>query len=162
MRIVGGKVKLDKANETFQVNLEVIRHPCYRIVFWHKDESLMKELAERLKEKRWCYPPYLGILGFLADVEFELEDEAEKASEREVELNSALPLSASIPSMELNPLGNYIREERVPLDALPGRQFKYLDVVYIESTAQPLLLTAESIKHFCLKGSGLKVMFFEE
>ena len=95
IRISNGRLRredIKKAAETFQANLEVIRYPRYRVIFWHENERLMEELAGRLQEKRWFYPPYLGILGFLADVRFELEDEALEEEGREVELNSIFPL----------------------------------------------------------------------
>jgi CRISPR-associated protein Cas5h len=163
VRIIRGRVSLDKTEQTFQANLEVIRRPCYCIVFWHKEKSLMRELTQRLKEKRWFYPPYLGILGFLADVEFEAEDEAEEVREREIELHSVLPLSISSSPVELDPSRNYIREERIPLEVFPGRLFKYLDVAYIESTAQPLHITGKEgdIRHFNLKTKNWKVIFLE-
>ncbi len=124
----------------------------------------MQELAERLRERRWFYPPYLGILGFLADAELEFEDEAEEVRKKEVELNSILPLSNVAPSLELDPAGTYIREEHVPLSVLPGRYFRYLDVAYIESTARPLLLTAKEneIRHFLLRNGNLAIIFLEQ
>ena len=124
----------------------------------------MAELAARLKEKRWFYPPYLGIMGFLADVELECEDEMEEVEGSEIELNSILPLDEDSPLLELNPSGNYIREERLPLEVFPGRRFNYLKMAYIESTAQSLSLKVREglIKYALLKKSGLKIMFFEQ
>jgi len=167
VRIVDGEIQLGEKKEaikTFQVNLEVIRYPYYRIIFWHEDEKLMAELAARLREKRWFYPPCLGIMGFLADIEFEGEDEAEEAEGGKIELNSILPLDEDSPLLELNPSGNYIREERLPLEVFPGRQFDYLRVAYIESSAQPLSLKVKEgvMKYALLKKSGFRIMFFEQ
>lgn len=68
VRIEIGNLELMTFPDPFQMQLEVIRRPYYRIIFWHRDEELMKTLRERLQQKRWVYPPYLGIMGFLADV----------------------------------------------------------------------------------------------
>jgi len=165
IRITGGRIAdLDKASERFQANLEVIRYPYYRIVFWHKDQDLMNDLNGRLKGKQWFYPPYLGMLGFLADVEFEADDEAEEKNARNVELHSILPLSDRKGwSLEPSRSGNYIREERIPLDVLSERLFRYLSVAYIESAAQPLQVKSEDqdISYFHLKRKNLNIMWME-
>ncbi|MGQ9729347.1 MAG: hypothetical protein ACUVSC_12675, partial [Candidatus Fervidibacter sp.] len=79
-----------------QANLEVICRPHYRIVFWHRNEKLVQELVERLKSKRWFYPPYLGIMGFLADVEWESEDVVEERETEQAFIYSVLPLTEAM------------------------------------------------------------------
>lgn len=164
IRIIGRKIDLNKATEIFRANLEVVRYPHYRVIFGHEDGKLMAELAARLKEKRWFYPPYLGIMGFLADIEFENEDEAEELEGNKIDLNSILPLDEDSPSLELSPSGNYIKEERPPLEVFPGRKFNYLKMAYIESTAQPLSLKVKEglLKFTLLKKAGRRIIFFEQ
>lgn len=150
LTIRGAKVDkqaLEKFNEGFQANLEIIRNPAYRIVFSHNngDGSLMDDLVSRLKEKRWTFQPYLGIMGFLADVDLETEDEALEQSAERFELHSVLPLSeVTERTVDVSESSAYTREERVPLDVLPGRQFRYLNVAYVESNGKPLIVRGRS------------------
>ncbi len=145
-RLEGGQLRLNPGGAkgerpSFQANLEVVRGPHYRIVFWHRDADRMRELRDRLEQKRWVYQPYLGILGFLADVEWEGEDEAEAASEEEVEIASVLPLPGdrAAGAVELlGPHASLLCEEAVPNEVLRGRTFKHLDQVYVPGDAQPL------------------------
>jgi len=163
--VKGGKIDktaLSKFNEGFQANLEIIRNPCYRIIFWHKELSLMDDLIKRLKDKRWVYPPYLGILGFLANVEFEAEDEVEEQKADRIELHSILPLSkTSAQQVDLSDAESFIREERVPLDVLPGRRFKHLHLAYVQPNASPLVVKANELAYFHLKKLNSNVIFFE-
>lgn len=41
----------------------------YRIYFTHQDKKIMKELANVLENKKYHYPPYLGLSEFIATVE---------------------------------------------------------------------------------------------
>lgn len=163
--IRSGKFDPEKMDESFQANLEVIRHPHYRIVFWHRNEQFMQELAKRLKEKRWFYPPYLGILGFLADVEWESEDIAEECETDQAAIHSVLPLSESMAQrIDLSDSDAYIREERIPYDVLPGRRFRHLDLVYISRNATPLVIRAQKgeFPSFVLQKGKWQGVFFEQ
>lgn len=161
-RMTGGKVKSEKIIENFQSNLEVVRNPYYRVVFWHKEPDLMNDLIKRLRDKRWVYPPYLGILGFLANVEFEAEDEIEEQESNRVELHSVLPLTKSTAQqVDFSLSESFIREERIPLGVLPGRRFKHLYLAYVQPNANPLVVESDELKYFHLKKLNSNVMFFE-
>ncbi len=43
---------------------------CYRIYFSHRDHQIMEELEKRTQEKRYVYPPYLGLSEFICGVEY--------------------------------------------------------------------------------------------
>lgn len=164
--IRAGKFNPEKMEETFQANLEVIRRPYYRIVFWHRDEGLMRELSNRLKDKRWVYPPYLGIMGFLADVEWEAEDVAEELETEQATIHSVLPLTeAMAQGIELlSDSDTYIREERIPYEVLPNRQFRHLDLAYVPRNAAPLIVRAREGKFssFVMRCSRWQGVFFEQ
>jgi len=165
------KGKLDKSSaekfaEGFQANLEIIRNPAYRIVFGYQGEDNfnMEDFIQRLKEKRWTYQPYLGIMGFLADVEFESVDEAVEQRDNELQLDSVLPLSKDMePLVDISESDVYTREERMPIEVLPGRQFLYLNVAYIESNGNPMSIKARSkpISFYNLKYLQQNVIFLE-
>jgi len=165
------KGKLDKSSvekfaEGFQSNLEIIRNPSYRIVFGYHGEGsfAMEDFIQRLKQKRWTFQPYLGIMGFLADIQFESVDEAIEQRENQVELHSVLPLSKEMePLVDISESNVYTREERIPIEVLPARQFLYLNVAYIESNGKPLIIKARSkpISFYHLKYLQQNVIFLE-
>lgn len=160
------KCSAEKSVEGFQSNLEIVRDPSYRIVFGYqgKKEFAMEEFIQRLKQKHWTYQPYLGIMGFLADVEFESEDDAVNQEGKEVELHSVLPLSEATEHLvDISESEVYTREERMPVEVLLGRQFLYLNVAYIQSNGKPLLVKAKSkpVSYFRLKHLQQNVIFLE-
>lgn len=65
---------------------------CFRVYFAHRDESVTRELKERLAAGRSHYPLYLGLTEFIAQarlVDFKPPDEIIPAGQ-EVELHSVL------------------------------------------------------------------------
>jgi CRISPR-associated protein Cas5h len=164
--IEGDKVRPAKFNESFQANIEIVRNPSFAIVFRHRNAELMHELVKRLQDKRWFYPPYLGSLGFLADVEFDQNDEASEVSGMEIALDSVLPMTeAQAKLVGLHQDNLCFREEGVPLDVLKGRIFRYVAYVYAGQEGRPLKVIAKDNKHpircFHLKRSDKNVVFFE-
>jgi len=160
-----GRFALDKMHESFQSNLEVIRRPNYCIIFWHRNEQMMQELTERLKSKRWFYPPYLGIMGFLADVEWEAEDTAEEYESDQEIIYSVLPLTEAMAQrIDLSGSEAYIREERIPYEVFRDRSFRHLDLAYVPCNANPLFVCAREGKFplFALQRSQWKGVFFEQ
>jgi len=161
--LLEGKFDPTKMNESFQQNLEVIRRPHYRIIFWHQRKDLMEELAERLQQKRWVYPPYLGIMGFLADVEWEDEDVAEEGRVKQADIFSVLPLSEKTAKMvDLSESKKIIREERVPYEVFPDRTFRHLYLAYISREAEPLKVKSNSkLPIFRLHKHSHQIIFCE-
>jgi CRISPR-associated protein Cas5h len=162
-RLARGRFDPAKMDESFQANLEVIRHARYRIVFWHRDEALMKELRERLQQKRWVYPPCLGIMSFLADVEWEGEDRAEEIKVDRAEISSVLPVDEKIAkAIDLSESEMLLREERVPNEVFPDRTFRHLYLAYLSREAVPFVVRfqSDSWAIFSL-GNGSNVVFFE-
>ncbi|MEM2591395.1 MAG: type I-B CRISPR-associated protein Cas5b [Thermofilaceae archaeon] len=163
-RIVKGRFDPAKMDESFQENLEVIRRPRYRIVFSYRDETLMKELRERLEQKRWVYPPCMGIMGFLADVEWEGEDVAEVVGVQEANIISVLPLDeAMAKTVDLSESEAILREERVPNEVFPDRTFRHLDLAYVSRNAKPLRVRSAKgpLPVYRLRKNGGTVIFFE-
>ena len=160
------KVIPAKFNESFQANIEIVRNPRFSIVFAHRNQNLMHELLKRLQEKKWFYPPYLGSLGFLADVDFEHEDEASETTGKEIMIHSVFPLTEDQAKFVGFHQDNLcIREEGVPLNVLKGRVFRYLAFAYAEKTGRPLKVVAKDnthpIRYFHLNKADKNVVFFE-
>ena len=60
-----------------QVRVELLKDPAFVIFFHHKDNRFMDEFAERLREHRTVYTPYLGITECLANFEFMWDENVE-------------------------------------------------------------------------------------
>jgi len=163
-RIARGKFDAAKMGESFQENLEVIRRPRYRIVFWHSNQKLMRKLAERLKEKRWVYPPCMGIMGFLADVKWEGEGLVEEVAVNQAEIHTVLPLTEEMAQkIDLSGSRAYLREERIPNEVFSDRTFHHLYLAYVSRDTIPLRVrtTEGRIPIFMLRRGQLRGMFFE-
>ncbi|MCS7158651.1 MAG: type I-B CRISPR-associated protein Cas5b [Blastocatellia bacterium] len=161
---VKGRFDPAKMDESFQENLEVIRRPRYRIIFWHRDGDLMRKLKERLQQKRWVYPPCLGIMGFLADVEWEGEDVAREIEVEQAEISSVLPLDeAMAKSVDLSEAEMFLREERIPNEVFSGRAFRHLYLAYVSRDARSLKMRCAEgkISIFLLNQRKRRGVFFE-
>jgi CRISPR-associated protein Cas5h len=62
----------------------------YRIYFYHKCDKIYNKLRERLKNKQFIYPPYLGITEFIASIDYINEGEIfqKNSNEHAVEIRS--------------------------------------------------------------------------
>jgi len=102
----GGIKVIDGSAGSTQIPLEIVlpqekdEYLCYRIYFYHTDE-LFEKLQDCLKNKRWVYPPYLGISEFLADIEFIDSTDKVKPVEGDKEVKIK-----SVVNMEYIELGN--------------------------------------------------------
>ncbi|GBC77425.1 hypothetical protein HRbin08_00903 [bacterium HR08] len=160
-----GRFRPAKMIESFQENLEVIRRPHYRVVFWHRDERLMSELRERLEQKRWVYPPCMGIMGFLADIEWEGEDVAELIEVDQADIYSVLPLDkATAKAIDLSKSEAILREERVPNEVFPDRTFRHLYLAYVSREAKPLRVRMKPsfFRVFALHTRKEAIIFLED
>jgi|UniRef100_A0A7C1NZV6 CRISPR-associated protein Cas5h len=160
-----GRFRAAKMIEPFQENLEVIRRPHYRVVFWHRDERLMNELRERLQQKRWVYSPCMGIMGFLADIEWEGEDVAKLLEVEQADIRSVLPLNEeTAKGIDLSELEAILREERVPNEVFPDRTFRHLYLAYVSREAKPLkvrMKEQDKLKVFHLRQLNQQIVGFE-
>lgn len=66
----------------------------YRVYFFHRDPQIMNKLKKRLEEKRYIYPPYLGISEFLCATEY--VDYIKKESIRSIQINDYVDLRTII------------------------------------------------------------------
>jgi len=78
-----------------QIEFELLKHPKFRIYFSLKDESIFKELSERIKNVRHHFTPYLGLAQFTSTVEWIGEEEAslENAKDEYSNVQSVINLS---------------------------------------------------------------------
>ena len=59
-----------------QIEFELLKNPCFRIFFRHKDNAIFKELTERIRSRNHHFTPYLGLSQFTAFIQFIREGNA--------------------------------------------------------------------------------------
>ena len=81
-----GLPEVDANSGHTQVPLELVqpvvgnKKLTYRIYFWHEDDRLMEKLWRQLRERRFIYPPYLGITECPAEIPWATLGECVKVS----------------------------------------------------------------------------------
>jgi len=78
-----------------QIEFELLKHPKFRIYFHHKDEKVFTALAERIKNVRHHFSPYLGLAQFSSVVDWIGEEEVPQVAAKEEysEIQSVVNLS---------------------------------------------------------------------
>lgn len=88
------------------VNLNVLRNVKYRIFFHCADEAIMNELELRLKENKYCYPPYLGHANMLAEIIFVGRNLLANLESGIYNVDTIIPVSAlDVERIDLDSLG---------------------------------------------------------
>lgn len=105
----------------------------YRIYFEHEDKELMEELDTRLKEHRYCYPPYLGPAPFQCSVK-----RVDFRDNEVVEGREKLPVSTAINVSQLEE--GSVDFTTVPLKLARERMPRYFqEDRYLEEAAAYLV-----------------------
>ena len=94
--------KLRGAGGSMQVHMDILasgeRGPAmlsFRVFFNHEDEKLLNEVAERIRSRRFAYPPYLGTANNIAEVDYvDLVDAEVYKPSGEIEIHTLVPVSA--------------------------------------------------------------------
>lgn len=117
----------------------------YRIYFWHEDGKLMDELWRRLRERKFIYPPYLGITECPAEIPWATLLDRGKLnwlsdSREPLKITTVIPVKRiSSEGLKLKD-GLQLLKERQPLDLAPGRSLAAVADVLYERNAKPLEL----------------------
>ena len=120
----------------------------YRIYFSHKDEELMGELSERIRVRKFLYPPSLGAACNIAELEYIALTEAEVYKpEGEVEVHTVLPVSAL---RRIYPRqGRIYLEELVPAEFTEERRLKREESYVYEAEGRPIRVIISSEAFSC-------------
>ncbi|UJG44404.1 MAG: type I-B CRISPR-associated protein Cas5b [Candidatus Heimdallarchaeum endolithica] len=84
----------DQRGFSAPVNLNMLRNVAYRIFFTSEDEKLMEKLYNRLKEHKYCYPPYLGHANLLAEIKLKGKYAYKPLDEGIYDLDTIVPVQA--------------------------------------------------------------------
>ncbi|RLG41366.1 MAG: type I-B CRISPR-associated protein Cas5 [Thermoproteota archaeon] len=135
-------------------NLSEIR---YRVFLSHENEEIIEELEERLRERRFHYPPSLGTANNLATVNYVDTVDAEIfETDEEVEIFTVIPASI-IDSIKPYPGLEIYREELVPADFSAGRTIKRIETYIYERSGKPLRVRVKG-KLFKCKVEGEEIV----
>ncbi len=110
----------------------------YRIFFYHQNESILNELFELLSNKKYKYPPYLGITECIGWIEnAKILDFEFKNTPQKLEISTAIPLR-KLNDIELKG-GNKIFKDIMPVSLDKERNLKERDDVIWDANGMPIL-----------------------
>ncbi|MDK2946102.1 MAG: CRISPR-associated protein Cas5h [Geotoga sp.] len=120
----------------------------YRVYFSHEDESLNEKLKERLKNKKFVYPPYLGITELLANINYIGEFEVDQITEYKLEVSTVLKTEFFKKILKLD----NIQRDRVPESFGKDREIKKIsDYVFSPDGINISIEKSENANFYFLK-----------
>jgi len=120
----------------------------YRIYFWHENDELMEKLWRRLRERRFIYPPYLGITECPAEIPWATVVGRDRLSwlsdpGRPLEIVTVIPVERlRSEGLKLQD-GLQLLKDRQPLDLAPGRSLAVVADILYERSAEPITIIAQ-------------------
>lgn len=127
---------------------------CFRIFFAHKDELLQEEVEKCIIHNKFCYPPSLGTVNFIADLNYIDTVDAEIFKPvYEVDIHTVVPKSVVKQIYPVEGRKIYF-EELVPADFTDKRTLHRKETYIYEGTGKTLraLVNCEVFK--CRLGGG--------
>ncbi|MBT1248354.1 MULTISPECIES: type I-B CRISPR-associated protein Cas5b [unclassified Thermosipho (in: thermotogales)] len=129
---------------------------CYRIYFNHEDEKILKNFEKRLEEKKFIYPPYLGITELPAKLEFIGSFKGEINNESEVVVPTVLKREYY---KRLELMGS-LQRDRLPESFYKDRRIKKVsDYVYIPYPDKIKFLRSSSAQLCNISERGITISF---
>lgn len=116
-----GELNLSKGQHT-QIPLEIVipndfnDFVRYRVFFYHKNDEIFKKVIEAVINKKYRYPPYLGISEFIGDIEFINLKEPEILKDNKLILTSVLNLDYLKNGKLIQKEDKVYIKERMPYD----------------------------------------------
>ncbi len=136
-----------------QIRLELLKDPCYRIYFSHKDPELFSKILNLLREHKTVYTVSLGLSEFLADFRFIAECSAEKvAGKGQTQVNTAISHFDEI-VIDFEKDKSYF-STILPGEMLPGRIVSEYNKVYYEGNGKPLICNPAEVWKVIYDESG--------
>ena len=136
-----------------QIRLELLKDPCYRIYFSHKDPELFIKILNLLREHKTVYTVSLGLSEFLADFRFIAECSAEKvAGKGQTQVNTAISHFDEI-VIDFEKDKSYF-STILPGEMLPGRIVSEYNKVYYEGDGKPLVCNPAEVWKVIYDESG--------
>ncbi|MEM3162583.1 MAG: type I-B CRISPR-associated protein Cas5b [Candidatus Bathyarchaeia archaeon] len=135
-------------------------HPLsYRIFFNHEDSDLLKEVAERIKSRRFVYPPSLGVANNIAELEYvDLVDAEVYRPSGEVEVHTVIPVSMVKKLVPCYDRRVFV-EELVPADFAEDRSLKREEDYVYEGEGKPIRVVVSEVFSCMLNGDRVVGVF---
>lgn len=147
-----------KKNPRTQIRMEVLRDPGYRLYVHLQDQTLHRELADKVKAHESVYTPCLGLSEMIADIRYYGEGEAQPVPLSEgafFEVRTLIPTTAIHPrSIQLKP-GLHLLKEKMPLQMNTDREVSRYETVIFDSAGQAVPLSASQVYRFDFDGAGI-------
>jgi CRISPR-associated protein Cas5h len=111
---------------------------CYRIFFSHEDEKLQDELTERIRDRRFTYPPSFGSASNIAEAKYvDLVDAEVYRPDGEVDVHTVLPVSV-LKNLRPQKGAKIHIEELVPAVFTEDRKLKREENYIYEGKGKPI------------------------
>lgn len=165
------KSELDGSGGPTQIPMEILlgegEKVRYRVFFEHKNAELIHEVAERIRESRYIYPPYLGISEFTAVMDFVAllgpEDMERRPSEEKVYIDTVINTD------HLQDRGIYpgerdlkILKEKMTIEFAPGREINRTASFIFESSGRSLPVKLQnSYRQVNISGDITNITFMD-
>ncbi|MEM1992017.1 MAG: type I-B CRISPR-associated protein Cas5b [Candidatus Caldarchaeum sp.] len=132
----------------------------YRVFFNHEDMDLLKEITERVRRRRFVYPPSLGTVNNIAELEYvDLVDAEVYRPNGEVEIYTVVPVSALRRVLPQHERRIFI-EELVPADFTEDRRLKREENYIYEGEGRPIKVIVDGEVFRCvLNGDSVVGVF---
>lgn len=122
----------------------------YRIYFWHEEEAFMKELEERLENRRFYYAPYMGAAPFQCQIQ-------RIGYEKAIQVDSENPIPVSsvvrVEEVEENSVEFYGKRVRLSRERMPRffQEDRYLEqaaayLMEIDGNPLTMKVTGETVR----------------
>lgn len=157
--------KLRGAGGSMQVHVDLLlsggleqSQLSFRVFFNHKDERLLNEVAERIRDRRFFYPPSLGTANCLAEVEYvDFVDAELYRPSGEIEVHTLVPVS--IIRKVIPQHGRRVHmEELVPADFTEDRKLAREENYIYEGDGQSLRVLVDCEVFNCTLSDGKGVV----
>lgn len=157
--------KLRGIGESMQVHLDMLlsgglepSQLSFRVFFNHKDERLLNEVVERIRGRRFFYPPSLGTANSLAEVEYvDFVDAEVYRSSSELEVHTIVPVSVIKKVIPQHGRKIHI-EELVPADFTEDRRLAREENYIYEEEGKPLKVLVDCEVFSCTLSDGREVV----
>lgn len=134
-----------------QIEFELLKEPAFRIYLNLKDEQLLTELVDRLKENRTHFTPYLGLSQYTATVLFRgLSTLKPLSADNFQQVITAVNLSNTYQD---NPIQFDYSEafkytsDTMPIEMLKDRTVIEYSEVIVETNGKPITVKSDNIYH---------------
>ncbi|WP_427338323.1 type I-B CRISPR-associated protein Cas5b [Caloranaerobacter sp. DY30410] len=143
MKITSSK-HFQSPEEHTQIPFEIVlgenSYLSYRLYVSHLDKDFIDVLEKRIKEKRYYYSPYLGVVSFSCITRYvDRVIGSEEYSDNIVDISTVIPFNKiKDRGIKFNKTGLFIMKEKMPCEFTEDRNIKTVESYIYDENTNPL------------------------